>query len=107
MHLIMCGFFCTQKKRKGEKVSVRKQNKKVVQILENLLEEKQNNGTIKNIAEEMCFLCGGIAMIHELTKHENNDENSLECYPPKYFVAMARNESINEFNYNEGETNEM
>ena len=38
-------------------------------------------------------------MIHELTKHENKNQNDLECYPPKYFLAMMRNESINKYKY--------
>ena len=68
--------------------------------LEKLLADKQKNGTIKNISEEIIFLGGGVAMIHELTKHNNKDKNNLECYPPKYFVAMMSNESINDFKYN-------
>ena len=71
-----------------------------IKALENLLSDKQKNGTIKNISEEIAFLGGGIAMIHELTKHNNKDEDKLECLPPKYFLAMMRSESINDFKYN-------
>ena len=73
---------------------------KAIIVLEKLLDEKQRNGTIKNVSEEIIFLGGGIAMIHELTKHNNKDKDILECYPPKYFVAMVRSESINDFKYN-------
>ena len=72
---------------------------KAIIILEKLLADKQKNGTIKNISEEFMFLGGGVAMIHELTKHDNFDADKLECYPPKYFVAMVRGESINNFKY--------
>ena len=79
-------------------------SEKAIIKLEKLLEEKQRNGTIKNVAEEIMYLNGGIAMIHELTKHNNNDIDKLECMPPKYFLSMVRNESINNFKY-EGEEN--
>ena len=74
-------------------------NKKAIIKLEKLLEQKQKNGSIKNVSEEIMFLSGGVAMIHELTKHDNFDADKLECYPPKYFVAMVRGESINNFKY--------
>ena len=45
-----------------------------IKALENLLSDKQKNGTIKNISEEIAFLGGGI--------------------------AMMRSESINDFKYN-------
>ena len=80
-------------------------SEKAIIKLEKLLEEKQRNGTIKNVAEEVMFLSGGVAMIHELTKHNNNDIDKLECMPPKYFLSMVRSESINNFKY-EGEGNE-
>ena len=76
-----------------------KKSKKALQELEYLLKEKQNNGTIKTLQEEIAFITGAIAMIHELTKHENKNQNDLECYPPKYFLAMMRNESINKYKY--------
>jgi hypothetical protein len=72
---------------------------KAIKILENLLASKQRNGTIKNIDEEIIFLCGGIAMVHELTKHNNKNSDAMECYPPKYFLSMCRSESINNFKY--------
>ena len=68
--------------------------------LEKLLEDKQNNATIKNVSEEILFLCGGVAMIHELTKHNNKNEDKLTCMPPKYLLCMLRGESINDFKYN-------
>ena len=72
---------------------------KAIIILEKLLADKQKNGTIKNTAEEVLFLCGGIAMVHELTKHNNKNPESMECYPPKYLLKMIRSESINNFKY--------
>ena len=76
-----------------------KESKKALQQLEYLLKEKQNNRTIKTLQEEIAFITGAIAMIHELIKHENKNQNDLECYPPKYYIAMMRNESINNYKY--------
>ena len=50
-------------------------DKEAIIKLEKLLEDKQNNATIKNVSEEILFLCGGVAMIHELTKHNNKNED--------------------------------
>ena len=74
---------------------------KARKVLEDLLKEKQRNGTIKNATEESLFLCGGMAVLHELTKHTNKDAERMECFPPKYFVAGIRGESINNFKYKE------
>ena len=75
---------------------------KAVKKLEKMLSRKQNNGTIKNISEEILFLGGGISMIHEFTKHKNKNPELLECMPPKYFASMFSKESINNFKYREG-----
>ena len=73
-------------------------SEKAVKKLEELLAIKQKNGTVRSISDEIMFLAGGIAMIHELTKHENKNPNALECYPPKYFLSIF-GDSINGFKY--------
>ena len=75
---------------------------KAVKKLEKILSRKQNNGTIKNISEEILFLGGGISMIHEFTKHKNKNPELLECMPLNYFEEIFSKESINNFKYREG-----
>ena len=74
---------------------------KAIKKLEELLKSKQINGSIKNISEEIMFLSGGLAMIHELTKHKNKNPELLECMPPKYFACIMSSESINGYKYDE------
>ena len=73
-----------------------KQVNQVIKKVENLLKTKQDNGTIKSVAEESVFLFGSIVAIHSLI---NKDSDSLDNIPPKWIFCPMSSRSINDFQY--------
>ena len=73
-----------------------KQVNQVIKKVEDLLKTKQDNGTIKSVAEESVFLCGSIVAIHSLI---NKDSDSLDNIPPKWIFCPMSSRSINDFQY--------
>lgn len=61
-----------------------------------LLEIKQNNGTIASVQEEACYLAGAIQAIH-LVYGDNPD--ALDTVPPAWIFGPLAGRSVNDYNY--------
>ena len=61
-----------------------------------LLEIKQNNGTIASVQEEACYLAGAIQAIH-LVYGDNPD--ALDTVPPAWIFGPLAGNSVNDYDY--------
>ena len=69
---------------------------KAIKYVEEVLESKQKNKTIKTNDEEAVFLCGAMAVIHAVF---SKDMEKMDSVPPRWVFAPMSGRSINEYNY--------
>tara|TARA_R110002020_G_scaffold82687_8_gene205084 strand:+ start:390 stop:665 length:276 start_codon:yes stop_codon:yes gene_type:complete len=70
-----------------------------IKSIDELLIIKQENGTIKNIAEESIFLCGAMAVIHQI--YSTDVDTRMDSVPPRWIFSGIAGRSSNNFNYKE------
>ena len=72
---------------------------KLVKSVEEMLSQKQRNGTIKNMGEEVAFLTGATVVMHLVINGEDSEE--LKNIPINWIISAMRGNSVNEFKYYE------
>jgi len=76
--------------------TVKQEIEKVIKNVETLLEQKQKNRTITNVAEESVLLCGAMEVIHSVF---GSDPEKLDTIPPRWIFSSMSGRSINGFEY--------
>ena len=72
---------------------------KLVKSVEEMLSQKQRNGTIKNMGEEVAFLTGATVVMNLVINGEDSEE--LKNIPINWIISAMRGNSVNEFKYYE------